>query len=61
MEKTAYMALLAIQGSEDRVPHENYDLSETVSSSSENENEETAQQQDENVEMNLKKRCRIKL
>jgi hypothetical protein len=52
-EKKAYMALLAIQGSEDRVPHENYDPSEAVSSSSENENEETAQEQDENVEVLL--------
>jgi hypothetical protein len=51
MEKTASMALLAIQSSEDRVPLENYDPSEAVSSSSENENEETAQEQDENVEM----------
>jgi hypothetical protein len=53
MEKKAYMAILAIQGSEDRVPHEHYDPSEVVSSSSENENEETAQEQDENVEMYL--------
>jgi hypothetical protein len=45
------MALLAMHGSEDRVPHENYNPSEAVSSSSENENEETAQEQDENVEM----------
>jgi hypothetical protein len=51
MEKTAYMALLAIQGSEGRLPHENYDPSEAVSSSSENENDETAQEQDEKVEM----------
>jgi hypothetical protein len=51
MEKTAYMALLAMQGSEDRVPHESYDPSEAVSSSSANDNEETAQEQDENVEM----------
>jgi hypothetical protein len=47
------MALVAIQSSEDRVPHENYDPSEAVSPSSENENEETAQEQDENVEMYL--------
>jgi hypothetical protein len=53
MEKTAYMALFAIQGSEGRVPHENYDPSEAVSSSSENEHEETAQEQDENVELYL--------
>jgi hypothetical protein len=53
MEKTAYMALLAIQGSEGRVPHENYDQSEAVSSSSENENKETAKEQDENAEMYL--------
>jgi hypothetical protein len=53
MEITACMALLVIQGSEGRVPHENYDLSEAVSSSSESENKETAQEQDENVEMYL--------
>jgi hypothetical protein len=53
MEKTAYMALLAIQRSEDRVPHENYDPSEAVSPSSENENEETAQELDEKVEVCL--------
>jgi hypothetical protein len=45
--------VLAIQGSEGRVPHENYDPSEAVSSSSENENKETAKEQDENVEMYL--------
>jgi hypothetical protein len=53
MDKKAYIALLAIQGSENRVPHDNYDPSEAVSSSSEKENEETAQEQDENVEMCL--------
>jgi hypothetical protein len=53
MEKTAYMALLGIQGSEGRVPHENYDPSDAVSSSREIENKETAQEQDENVEMCL--------
>jgi hypothetical protein len=42
MENTPCLALLAIQGNEDRVPHENYDPSEAVSSSSENQNEETA-------------------
>jgi hypothetical protein len=46
-------SLLAIQSSEYRVPYENYDPSEAVSPSSENENEETAQEQDENVEMYL--------
>jgi Ca2+-dependent lipid-binding protein len=56
MEKTASMALLAIQSSEDRVPLENYDPSEAVSSSSENKNEETAQEQDENVEKYLGRR-----
>jgi hypothetical protein len=53
MGKIASTALLAIQSSEDRVPLENYDPFEAVSSSSENEKEETAQEQDENVEMCL--------
>jgi hypothetical protein len=53
MEKKACMSLLAIQSSEDRVPHESYDPSEAVSSSSENENEETAQEQYENIELYL--------
>jgi hypothetical protein len=61
MEKTAYMTLLAIQSSDNRVLHENYDPSEAVSPSSENENEETAQEQDEMLTCTLTKRCRIKL
>jgi hypothetical protein len=53
MEKTAYIALFTIQGSEDRFPHQNYDPSETESSSSEEENEKIAQEQNENGEMYL--------
>jgi hypothetical protein len=61
MEKTVYMALLAIQSSEDRVPHENYDPSEAVSSSSENKMRRLHRSRTKMSECILKKRCRIKL